>query len=252
MSSAVLSDIDFGRLGPPPGARILIVGGCGGLGRMVVKAAIETGLKVAVFDQARSIDEWTPPNDVELVVPVDATSEADVERAFARLDAAWTGLDGLVNFAGIAPDMSTVEKISLDRESRGCELAVGASRVARSNTSAASWDRECDRQHSVQPRREGDAGLWTLLRCEERDHRSYKSDRDRKCAAYPRQHDSAPARSGLPSSPEVRAAIPPMARRLRGASILTPRLIRPRCAGWECPRRLPRRCCSCSARPRAT
>ena len=38
-----------------------------------------------------------------------------MERAFARLDATWAGLDGLVNFAGIAPDMSPVEMITVDR-----------------------------------------------------------------------------------------------------------------------------------------
>ena len=115
LSPANLSDIDFKRLGPPPGTRVLVVGGCGGLGRAVVRAALDTDLRVAVFDQSRSIAESPPPDGVELTVALDATVESDVQQAFLKIDEAWNGLDGLVNFAGIAPDMTPVDRLTGDR-----------------------------------------------------------------------------------------------------------------------------------------
>jgi hypothetical protein len=33
---ASLRAIDYGRLGPPRGSRLLVVGGCGGIGRVLV------------------------------------------------------------------------------------------------------------------------------------------------------------------------------------------------------------------------
>jgi len=43
---------DYNRLGPPAGQSILIVGGCGGIGRALVLAAVDIGLDVMVMDLA--------------------------------------------------------------------------------------------------------------------------------------------------------------------------------------------------------
>ncbi len=39
-----LPQIDFSRLGPPRGSRVLVVGGCGAIGRRLVAAALATEL----------------------------------------------------------------------------------------------------------------------------------------------------------------------------------------------------------------
>ena len=94
-----LEAIDFSRLGPVPGKRLLVVGGCGGIGRVLVKAALETGLKVAVFDVPIAIEQHRPPAEA-VAEELDATKADAVTEAFTALDRQWGGLDHLVNLAG--------------------------------------------------------------------------------------------------------------------------------------------------------
>lgn len=110
---ASLRTIDYGRLGPPRGSRLLVVGGCGGIGRVLVKAAVETGLAVAVLDLPHVIAQHRPPAGVT-ALPADATDEAQVAAAFAALDKQWTGLDGLVNLAGFTNQRVPMEEIDPD------------------------------------------------------------------------------------------------------------------------------------------
>lgn len=112
-ADVALRPIDYSRLGPPPGSRLLVVGGCGGIGRVLVKAAVETGLKVAVFDLPEVIAQHWPPAGV-LAIPVDATNEQKVTSAFAELDKSWPGLDGLVNLAGFTNKRVPLEEIGPD------------------------------------------------------------------------------------------------------------------------------------------
>ena len=42
--------MDFSRLGPPAGTRLVVLGGCGGIGRVLISAARQTGLEVANLD----------------------------------------------------------------------------------------------------------------------------------------------------------------------------------------------------------
>ena len=44
--------VDFNRLGPSRDSTMVVVGGCGGMGRSVVKAANASGVKVTVFAAA--------------------------------------------------------------------------------------------------------------------------------------------------------------------------------------------------------
>ena len=98
-----MAETDFARLAPPRGATLAIVGACGGIGRAVTQAAIGIGLKVAALDLPRSLKESPPPDGVVLSVALDATDEAQVKSAFARVNKAFGGrLDGLVNLAGFA------------------------------------------------------------------------------------------------------------------------------------------------------
>ncbi len=93
--------IDFARLGPPPGSRLLVAGGCGGIGRGLVAAALETGLEVAVMDLPASAERHPAPAGVPFF-PLDATDESSVQAAFASLADHWTELDALVNLVGYA------------------------------------------------------------------------------------------------------------------------------------------------------
>jgi len=91
---------DPSRLGPPIGARVAVVGGCGGMGRQLVQALVETGVKVAVLDLPSSLEQNPPPPDV-LSLPMDGSDEASVAAAFGSLSSkGWSALDGFVNLAG--------------------------------------------------------------------------------------------------------------------------------------------------------
>ena len=53
--------MDTTRLAPPAGDGLIVTGGCGGIGTALVRAALENGLKVAIFDLPKSIAENPPP-----------------------------------------------------------------------------------------------------------------------------------------------------------------------------------------------
>ncbi|MCP3024095.1 SDR family NAD(P)-dependent oxidoreductase [Cupriavidus basilensis] len=84
---------------PPPTSRIAVVGGCGGMGQALVNAASDHGLRIAVLDLQRSIDDCMLPEGV-LALPCDVSDEASVAAAFGALRTEWQGLDTLVNLAG--------------------------------------------------------------------------------------------------------------------------------------------------------
>jgi len=89
------------RLAPPRGARVLVAGGCGGIGRAVVAAARAAGLRVAVFDLARSLAAQPVPRGVPAYA-LDAAQPESVAAAYAALRRRWRGIDGLVNLVGFA------------------------------------------------------------------------------------------------------------------------------------------------------
>lgn len=77
---------------------LVILGGCGGIGRVLVADAVAAGYDVQVIDLPRSIEAHPP--DVP-AIPADATSEADLKRAAAALP---SDLAGLVNLSGFMSD----------------------------------------------------------------------------------------------------------------------------------------------------
>ena len=108
-----MTTIDFARLAPPKGARIAVVGACGGIGSTLVEAAVGIGLDIAALDLPRSLDEF-PAAGVKLAVALDATDEAQVEAAFVRVGRAFGGrLDGLVNLAGFPNRHVPFDELSL-------------------------------------------------------------------------------------------------------------------------------------------
>jgi 3-oxoacyl-[acyl-carrier protein] reductase len=91
--------IDFSRLGPPAGARIAVIGGCGGMGRVLVRALLDTGVQIAVLDLPRSLNEQPPPAGIAAFA-LDGNDADSVAHAFTQLRARWDALDGYVNLAG--------------------------------------------------------------------------------------------------------------------------------------------------------
>src|SRR5262249_38245066 len=81
------------------GARIAVVGACGGTGRPLVQACLANDLRVAALDLPASHDRHPPPAGVR-ALRLDATREAEVTAAFGALEADWGGLDGLVFLVG--------------------------------------------------------------------------------------------------------------------------------------------------------
>jgi len=49
------------RLAPIAGSRLLVVGGCGGIGKCLVKAALDKGIEVMVFDLESSLETTELP-----------------------------------------------------------------------------------------------------------------------------------------------------------------------------------------------
>lgn len=90
---------DFARLSPPAGSRVLVVGGCGAIGRALVSACLALDHRVAVFALPRSIAAGPPPPEV-LAIPVDAADEVSVARGAVELRRRWDALDVLVYLVG--------------------------------------------------------------------------------------------------------------------------------------------------------
>ena len=93
------SKLDFMRLSPPPGSRILIVGGCGAIGRALVSACLSLDHEVAIFALPRSIAAYPPPAGV-LSIPVDAADTESVAQGVKKLQQHWSALDVMVFLVG--------------------------------------------------------------------------------------------------------------------------------------------------------
>lgn len=84
--------------------RVLITGGAGGIGMATAKRFLEEGARVVVFDKdekaCRHMEDELPSLEPSILADV---SDADsVERAFKELDVLFSGLDILINNAGIS------------------------------------------------------------------------------------------------------------------------------------------------------
>ncbi len=97
---------------PPEGSRLVAFGGCGGIGRVLVRAALDNGLDVAVVDLAQSLREFPPPAGV-ISIACDATDESSVIAAFGELSERWGAIDHLMNFVGFTKERTNVEDMNL-------------------------------------------------------------------------------------------------------------------------------------------
>ncbi|MEO7938584.1 MAG: SDR family oxidoreductase [Burkholderiaceae bacterium] len=91
--------LDPSRLGPRPGARVVVAGGCGGMGRALVGALCDTGVHVAVLDQPSALRQHPPPSGV-LAISMDGSDAFSVRDAFAQVRAQWSSVDGFCNLIG--------------------------------------------------------------------------------------------------------------------------------------------------------
>lgn len=96
---------------PAAGYRLVVVGGCGGMGRAFVQATSGLGLLVKVLDIPRSIEGMEPIPNVELL-PCDVSQEAQVQEAFVRIGKEWGAIDGLVNLAGYTGERVAIEDMT--------------------------------------------------------------------------------------------------------------------------------------------
>ena len=88
---------------------VVLVGGCGGIGRALTKRAVSDGWRVTVLDLPASLERHPPPQAVS-TRPVDLADPVSVASAFDGLGA----LDGFVNLAGFMTKIQPLEETSLD------------------------------------------------------------------------------------------------------------------------------------------
>ncbi|MCP3024078.1 SDR family NAD(P)-dependent oxidoreductase [Cupriavidus basilensis] len=97
---------------PPPGTRVAVVGGCGGIGRAVVARAVEIGLRVVVLDLPRSMALFPPPEGA-LAVACDAMDEASMGAAFDTVAREFDGLDAVINLVGFTKERMRLSDLPL-------------------------------------------------------------------------------------------------------------------------------------------
>jgi len=92
-------------------SRIAVLGGCGGIGRELVKVALQSGARVAVLDLQASLARHPVDNHVSGIA-VDATDTHSLALAFQSLDEQWGALDGFVNLCGFMHDNQPITSLS--------------------------------------------------------------------------------------------------------------------------------------------
>jgi NAD(P)-dependent dehydrogenase (short-subunit alcohol dehydrogenase family) len=95
-----LPGIDFSRLAPKRGARIVVTGGAGGIGRRFVGVAHGLGMELAVIDLPGPIARHDLPKGV-LAIPYDARKDGAAKKAFAQVKKRWGGkIDAFIHLPG--------------------------------------------------------------------------------------------------------------------------------------------------------
>ena len=104
---------DFSRLGPVAGSKVVVAGGCGGIGSALVKSCVENDLRVAVLDLPQSLERHPPPAST-LCIGVNGTEEQSVRSAFREIEAQWQHIDHLcflIGFTLVPP--AALEEVTL-------------------------------------------------------------------------------------------------------------------------------------------
>jgi 3-oxoacyl-[acyl-carrier protein] reductase len=125
-----LSPIDFARLGPRRGSRIVVTGGCGGIGRRFVEVAHGLGLEMAVIDLPGSLARHHPPEGV-LAIPYDARKNNAAKQAFARVAKRWDGaIDGFVHLPGYMTRQANLDELEPSEFDEGIAVNLRSAYLA--------------------------------------------------------------------------------------------------------------------------
>ena len=97
----------------PPGLRVVITAGAGGIGRAIADALLANGARVMICDVDRAaLDEFRATHPSTRATFADVAQDDDVARLFGEAQTFLGGLDALVNNAGIAGPTGAVEEIA--------------------------------------------------------------------------------------------------------------------------------------------
>jgi len=104
--------VEYLRLGPPAGSKMVIAGGCGGIGRVLTQAAFNLGIEVVVLDLDASISAHRPIAGIDYHA-IDATDETSVQKAFSWVAGKWDRIDSLVNLVGFRNKLADFDQIPM-------------------------------------------------------------------------------------------------------------------------------------------
>ena len=101
------------RLYPPRGLRVLVTAGASGIGAAIASAFIETGAEIHVCDiDDSALDSFRKSFPCCLATHADVGDETQVASLFEVQQTRFSGLDVLINCAGIEGPTAGVEKIT--------------------------------------------------------------------------------------------------------------------------------------------
>lgn len=109
----------MGADGRIAGKRVLVTGGASGIGAEIARVLGSEGARVAVSDLNEAVGgpfaESLPEG---IFLRHDVTAEADWETCLSAMEAAFGGIDAIVNNAGVMPELTTIEETSFDEWKR--------------------------------------------------------------------------------------------------------------------------------------
>jgi 3-oxoacyl-[acyl-carrier protein] reductase len=83
------------------------------MGRALVRALCDTGVRVAVLDQASALAQHPPPPEV-LAIAMDGSDATSVRAAFARVHSVWPCVDGFCNLIGFMKSWTRIADMPVE------------------------------------------------------------------------------------------------------------------------------------------
>ena len=105
---------DFTRLGPCPGSHLLVIGGCGGIGKSLVDAARVIELRTIVMDLPASLERREVEQAAD-VIPVDLREESSIAAAFSTLRHSGVKLHGIAVCSGYTAGADRIAELDTAR-----------------------------------------------------------------------------------------------------------------------------------------